>query len=118
MKIIILILFITSLVLLPGCSSGSPTTGATTTQTTANTVTISNFSYLPATLNVKAGSTVTWTNKDSVTHTVTSNDNVFNGNLPSGESFSYTFTVFTPGIDIICIAETPFLLHPAQSKQE
>ena len=38
----------------------------------ANTVNIKSFSFQPATLNVPAGTTVTWHNQDSVQHTVTS----------------------------------------------
>lgn len=53
----------------------------------------------PSTLKVAAGTTVTWTNHDTVSHTVTSgnpSDNqtgtLFNSNLiPSGKSFSFTF---------------------------
>jgi plastocyanin len=55
-------------------------------------VTISNFSFSPATITIKVGSTVTWTNKDGTTHTVTSNSGVFDsGNLAPNATFSYTF---------------------------
>ena len=36
-------------------------------------VTIQNFAFTPAAITVAAGTTVTWTNKDAATHTVTSN---------------------------------------------
>jgi plastocyanin len=52
-----------------------------------------NFAFSPATLTVKVGTKVTWTNKDQVTHTVTADQGAFNsGLLPSGNSFSFTFT--------------------------
>jgi len=55
-------------------------------------VTIANFAFAPATLTVKVGTTVTWTNQDSAAHTVTSDTGIFDsGNLPQGKSFSYTF---------------------------
>jgi plastocyanin len=42
---------------------------------------------------VKAGTKVTWTNKDSVTHTVTADKGAFNsGPLSPGNNFSFTFT--------------------------
>ena len=45
------------------------------------------------TLTVKAGTTVTWTNRDDDAHTVTSVANPFRSpGLDTGETFSYTFT--------------------------
>lgn len=59
----------------------------------ANEVFIQNMAFDPATLTVTVNTTVTWTNKDAVTHTVTSNEGLFNsGNIPAGGTFSYTFT--------------------------
>ncbi len=59
-------------------------------------VDISEFAFTPATLEVKVGDTVTWTNLDSAPHTVTSSDgSIQSGTLDQGASFSYTFT--TPG---------------------
>jgi plastocyanin len=63
--------------------------------TTGNAVTIAGFAFGPATLDVTVGTTVTWTNKDSATHTVTANDGSFDGQVPSGQMFSETFS--TPG---------------------
>ena len=58
-----------------------------------NMIDISGFAFSPSTLTVKVGTTVTWTNKDSVDHTITSDTNVFDsGNMGSGDTFSYTFT--------------------------
>ena len=56
-------------------------------------VNISNFSFGPNELEVKVGTTVTWTNKDGTNHTVTSDDGAFDsGTLRRGSSFSFTFT--------------------------
>lgn len=89
----VIILSLLAMVLF-GCSSYS-TPNATpppSTVTSGNAVTISNFSFSPGTLTVKAGTKVTWTNKDSATHTVTSDSGVFtSGNLLSNGTFSYTF---------------------------
>jgi plastocyanin len=55
-------------------------------------VTIVNFAFSPATLNVQVGRTVTWTNQDSTTHRVASDSGVFDsGNLVQSATFSYTF---------------------------
>ncbi len=51
-----------------------------------------NFSFSPNSLTVKVGTKVTWTNHDSVTHTVTSNQGTFNSSVPPGSNFSFTFT--------------------------
>jgi plastocyanin len=57
------------------------------------TVTIANFAFDPGTLTIKEGTTVTWTNTDSVVHTVTSDTGVFDsGDMAQGATFSYTFT--------------------------
>ena len=62
------------------------------TQSAANTVTIQNMAFNPSTLNVKVGTTVTWINKDSVTHDVVSDTGLFtSGNLTNGISYNYTF---------------------------
>ncbi len=40
-------------------------------------VKIDNFSFGPATLTVPVGTSVTWTNRDDIPHTVVSTDGVF-----------------------------------------
>ena len=78
--------------------TNTPTTAPASTPTTAppstgNSVSIANFAFSPQTLTVKAGTKVTWTNKDSVTHTVTADKGAFNsGPLSPGNTFSFTFT--------------------------
>ena len=55
-------------------------------------VSIENFSFVSAEITVSAGTTVTWTNNDTVPHTVTSTDNTFNsGNIDPGATFTFTF---------------------------
>jgi plastocyanin len=56
-------------------------------------VKIDNFTFGPASLTVAAGTTVTWTNKDDVPHTVVSDDKAtFKSKaLDTGDQFSYTF---------------------------
>lgn len=57
-----------------------------------NSVEIKNFSFVPATLKIKAGETVTWTNRDSVGHSATADDKSFDtGILATGKSGTATF---------------------------
>lgn len=56
-------------------------------------VKIDNFSFGPQTLTVSVGTTVTWTNRDDIPHTVVSTDGVFKSKVrDTDEKFSYTFT--------------------------
>lgn len=50
------------------------------------------FMFAPASLTVKAGSTVTWTNHDEEPHTVASTDGLFrSGALDTNDSFAFKF---------------------------
>ncbi len=58
-----------------------------------NEVWIQGSAYNPATKTVAVNTTVTWTNKDSFAHTVTSDSVGFDsGNLPGSSTFNHTFT--------------------------
>ena len=57
-------------------------------------VKIDNFSFGPASLTVSVGTTVTWTNRDDIPHTVVSTDDAktFKSKvLDTDEKFSFTF---------------------------
>jgi plastocyanin len=59
----------------------------------ADTVTIQNFKFGPATLNVKTGAKVTVTNSDSTTHTATADGGAFDtGDLDPGSSKTITLS--------------------------
>ena len=74
-------------------STATTTTASTTAATATNAATIKGFSFQPDVLKVKVGAKVTWTNDDTVAHTVTADTNSFaSGNLQPGGSFSFTFT--------------------------
>jgi nitrite reductase (NO-forming) len=99
------------------------TTGTPSGQTNPSSnveVAIENYAYGPTELTVTVGTTVTWTNKDSVGHTVTegtpestkpANQRLFDSSngaqgkydlMQLGQSWSFTFT--TPGTyDYYCI---------------
>jgi plastocyanin len=76
------------------------------TDAAQNQIVIENFSFKPATLTVKAGTKVTWVNRDDVPHTATDSDKRFNsGALDTDDRFSFTFE--KPGTyDYFCA------LHP------
>ena len=68
---------------------GAPVTGVTH-------MNMQNFAYQMANIQVRTGTTVTWTNQDSAPHSVTfKNGMKDSGLLSQGQSFSYTFN--TPG---------------------
>lgn len=54
-------------------------------------VTIDNFSFDESTVSVEVGDVVRWTNEQSVTHTVTSGDDLFDATLSSGATLGFTF---------------------------
>jgi amicyanin len=85
-----------------GMMGGVQQTPASTPATNVNQVTIANFAYAPSNIQVSAGTTVTWTNRDSAPHSVTFKNRMKDsGWLRQGQSFSYTFT--TPGtFDYYC----------------
>ena len=56
-------------------------------------VKIDNFSFTPPTITVPAGTTVRWTNRDDIPHTVVSDDQSFKSKaMDTDEAFSQTFT--------------------------
>lgn len=69
-----------------GGNNGTPVgivAGARTMTTTA---------YSPNPLTINSGTTVTWTNQDSTSHTATSDSGVFSsGNVAPSGQFSFTF---------------------------
>ncbi len=89
-------------------SSATPTTPAATASSpagaggTAASVSIKNFAFTPKTLTVAPGTTVTWTNNDTMPHNVMSTKSlslnspttgVFaSSTLSQGQTFSFTFS--------------------------
>jgi plastocyanin len=65
---------------------------ATAEPAAPGSVNIAEFAFAPPDLSVAVGSTVTWTNQDSVTHTVDSADDSFDSeSLGGGATFAHTF---------------------------
>ena len=61
-----------------------------------SSVTIKNFAFSPASITVKVGTTVTWTNQDQDAHTVTDKGGAF-GSQALDTNASYKFTFSKPG---------------------
>jgi plastocyanin len=117
MKKIGLVLLLVMMVLISGCTYGprtevssqptttpmpptTPTEMITSTATSTATVTsvpvaieIKNFAFNPSTITIPKGTTVIWTQNDSVPHTVTTSvgKGFDSGTLNPGDTFSWTF---------------------------
>ena len=102
------ILIFGGLLAVVSCGSSSATTPATTPTTNTQVkppaggttgpdfkpaaVTIKDFAFSPETLTVSIGTTVTWTNEDSVSHIINERTLIFDsGMLARGKSYSFTF---------------------------
>ncbi|MER6124267.1 plastocyanin/azurin family copper-binding protein [Streptomyces sp. NPDC001795] len=73
----------------------SPSTGAPAAPVAGDAVAIKNFAFSPATLKIKAGTKVTWSNQDTDAHTVTSagpGGPLHSAALNTHATYSYTFT--------------------------
>jgi plastocyanin len=88
---------------MPGPPAG-PTTSATgsAAPVAGDAVSIDNFAFVPATLTVPVGGTVTWTNHDEEPHTIAASDGSFHSpGMGSQATYSHTFP--TAGrFDYVC----------------
>jgi plastocyanin len=107
------LLAVSALLLLAACGgSGTTTSTSSTPAATAtqagNTQTVmiitdssGNFAFSPASMTIKAGSTVTWKNMTQVPHTVTSDDGKSfdsgSANPIAAQTGMFSFTFNTPG---------------------
>ncbi len=81
---VLLLLFVSA-----GCAKPAVNT-AINAAVSGNAVTIQGFAFTPQVLEVKIGTTVTWTNNDTVLHVVKSS--LFESpQLSQGQTFQYTF---------------------------
>ena len=82
----------TGCVTIPGRGLGNSTPGSAGASAKFD-ITVYNFQFNPVAPNITTGTTVIWTNNDTVPHSIVAYDGSFNsGALQPGESFSYTFT--------------------------
>jgi plastocyanin len=74
-------------------TAAGPIVTLETNPASKNEILIESNSFKPDNITIKAGDTITWTNKDSYNHTVTGNNAEFDsGNIASGAKFSFTFS--------------------------
>jgi plastocyanin len=87
---------------MPGAPSGTASATGSPAAVAGDQVSIDNFAFAPATLTVKVGTTVTWTNRDEEPHTVVASDGSFHSpGMGTGATFSHTFS--TAGkFDYVC----------------
>jgi plastocyanin len=105
--LVVLVLVALSVAAFAAISRGTPESNTNTPAQNTNTntdqptaaagaVTMANMMFTPPQITVQKGSTVTWTNNDSVAHTVT--DDLSNvggpdsGTIAAGGTYSFTFT--------------------------
>jgi amicyanin len=84
--VFLIALIVMSIGVLSGCTQQE------SSSVSANTITIKDLAFNPGTLTVKVGTNVTWTNQDSMSHTVTSDSGLFESDsLSNGQTFVYMF---------------------------
>lgn len=110
----VVIIIIGGLYYYKGYNYGTPNPPANTAAVTPNSqgaypVSIKDFAFSPAVLNIGIGKTVTWTNNDSTIHRI-SGAGFEGGDLNNGQSYSYTFTS-AGTFDYIC------KIHPSMKGQ-
>jgi YVTN family beta-propeller protein len=80
----------------PSAHSGYRSTAADSPDDAAGVVVIQGFSFMPQTEALAVGQMVTWTNADSVTHMVTSDDGTWDSG-PLQPDDTFTVTLAQPG---------------------
>lgn len=99
-----LVFLLAGSIAIAGCTGYAPSgTPVRTGAPGGESVTIQNFVFSPPNLTVDRGTTVTWNNKDTVNHQVTSDDPALNAKgmgfsspvIPAGGTYTVMFG--TPG---------------------
>jgi plastocyanin len=78
------ILLVLGVVSVSGCTSNEESKG--------DKVIIQNSAFIPSTLNITVGTTVTWVNQNPDPQDIVSDARIFeSGTLANGQSYNYTF---------------------------
>jgi plastocyanin len=76
----------------PAAPAASSSAAPASAPAGANSVSIASFAFAPPSITVAPGQTVTWTNKDTTTHTVTEDKGAWDSkNLAAGATFQQKF---------------------------
>ena len=90
----------------PGAAAGASVAGSQAQPTastdsskggTTATISIDNFSFMPSTSTVPAGTTITWVNADDVPHKIVSSDGKFTASPAIDTNDRYAFRFTQPG---------------------
>jgi len=82
----------------PSTTSAVPgTTVAGATANGSQAISIKDFSFTPASLSIRPGDSVTWTNADGAAHSIKSADQIFDSPDQIDPTMSFSFTFATPG---------------------
>ena len=90
------VLLLLALLVAPGSGKLSNFSARAETAPSAAVVKIDNFTFEPQALKVKAGTTITWTNRDDIPHTVVSSDFLFKSKALDTDD-KFTFAPTKPG---------------------
>lgn len=99
--IIVAVVAVSGVITLALASSNHKTSATANSNNSAavatNIVNIKNYMFAPAAIKVAPGSTVTWTNQDDVSHTITADtasiDSPSSMDIAKGQSYSFQFKV-------------------------
>ena len=73
-------------------AAGATEAAAGSTAAAGTVIMAKDFMFAPTSLTIRAGSTVTWTNRDDEPHSVVSDSGLFrSGALDTNQSFSFRF---------------------------
>jgi plastocyanin len=78
-------------------AAAAHTADAPSAPVASSAVAIENFAFTPAAITVKAGTTVTWTNKDDEPHSVVSSDEPMRSPTLAGQANTFSHTFSKPG---------------------
>jgi plastocyanin len=84
----------------PAAGGGQPRNGASApaaAPVATSDITIDNFAFGPAAITVKAGTTVTWTNKDEEPHAVVASLDGIRSQVLAGNALTYSHVFRTAG---------------------
>jgi plastocyanin len=82
---------------------------AASSATATNAVSISNYMFAPMSIKVSIGTTVTWTNKDDVHHTVTANASGGFSSPQIAQNGTYSFKFTKAGTYTYYCSDHPYM---------